>query len=76
MLPDRAFKMQLPQKMRAHDLLFPGEADEALFMATWYPTGENMRKRLRNLSGRSVRMVWADREAITARLERRTRWRR
>ena len=69
MLPDQAFEVQLMQKMRAHDLLFLGEADETLFVATWDPTDENMHKRLRSQTGRSVRMVWADREAIVARLE-------
>ena len=69
MLPEQAFDVQLLRKMRAHDLLFLGEADETLYIATWYPTDENMHRRLRTLTGRSVRMVWADRDAIAARLE-------
>lgn len=70
MLPDHVFDAQLLQKMRAHDLLFLGEADETLIVATWYPTDETMRNRLRSLTSRSVRLVWADRDAIAARLER------
>jgi type II secretory ATPase GspE/PulE/Tfp pilus assembly ATPase PilB-like protein len=70
MLPDHGFDVQLLQKMRAHDLLFLGEADETLIVATWYPTDETMRNRLRSLTSRSVRLVWGDRDAIAARLER------
>ena len=70
MLPARAFDVQLLRKMRAHDLLFLGEADDTIYMATWYPTDETMRNRLRSLTSRSVRLVWADRDAIAARLER------
>ena len=70
MLPARAFDVQLLRKMRAHDLLFLGEADDTIYMATWYPTDEKMRNRLRSLTSRSVRLVWADRDAIAARLER------
>jgi hypothetical protein len=69
MLPEQAFDVQLLRKMRAHDLLFLGEADETLYIATWYPTDESMHRRLRTLTGRSVRMAWADRDAIAARLE-------
>lgn len=69
MLPDRAFDVQLLRKMRAHDLLFLGENDDILYMATWYPTDEEMHNRLRTQTSRSVRMVWADRAAIAARLE-------
>ena len=70
MLPDRAFDVQLLRKMRTHDLLFLGETGETLYMANWYPTDEKMHNRLRSLTSRSVRMVWADRDAIVARLER------
>jgi type II secretory ATPase GspE/PulE/Tfp pilus assembly ATPase PilB-like protein len=70
MLPDRAFGVQLLRKMRTYDLLFLGETSETLFVATWYPTDEKMHNRLRTLAGRNVRMVWADRDAIAARLER------
>ncbi len=70
MLPARAFDVQLLRKMRAHDLLFLGEADDTIYMATWYPTDEKMRNRLRSLTSRSVRLVWADRDAIAMRLER------
>lgn len=38
MLPDRAFDVRRLQKMRAHDLLFLGEADETLFVATGAPS--------------------------------------
>ncbi|WP_051675842.1 GspE/PulE family protein [Polaromonas glacialis] len=69
-LPQRTFDVQLLRKMRAHDLLFLGEADDTIYMATWYPTDETMRNRLRSLTSRSVRLVWADRDAIAARLER------
>ncbi|CAM3567532.1 GspE/PulE family protein [Polaromonas hydrogenivorans] len=70
MLPERAFDGQLLRKMRNHDLLFLGEADETLFIASWHPTDEDMYHHLCTLTGRSVRVVWADRDAIVARLER------
>jgi len=70
MLADHVFDVQLLQEMRPHDLLFLGEADETLIVATWYPTDETMRNRLRSLTSRSVRLVWADRDAIAVRLER------
>ena len=34
MLPDRTFDVQLLRKMRAHDLLFLGKADDTIYMAT------------------------------------------
>ncbi|CAN5449330.1 hypothetical protein BH10PSE16_BH10PSE16_43080 [soil metagenome] len=69
MLPGQSFDAELLRKMRAHDLLFLGEAGETLFFATWNPTDESLHSRLRTLTGRSVRMVWGDRDAIMARLE-------
>ena len=70
MLPDRTFDVQLLRKIRAHVLLFLGEADDTIYMATSYPADEKMRNRLRSLTSRGVRLVWADRDAIAARLER------
>jgi type II secretory ATPase GspE/PulE/Tfp pilus assembly ATPase PilB-like protein len=70
MLPEWAFDVQLLHKMHHHDLLFLGEADETLFIASWHPTDEDMHHHLCTLTGRSVRVVWADRDAIAARLER------
>ncbi|CAM3567510.1 GspE/PulE family protein [Polaromonas hydrogenivorans] len=69
-LPDRTFDIQLLSIMRAHDLLFLGEANETLFVATWYPTDEKLHNRLHMMTSRSVRMVWADRDAIVERLAR------
>ena len=70
MLPQQAFDVQLLNTMRQQELLFLGEADDVLFVATWYPTDEAMHSRLRALTGRSVHMVWGERQAIAARLER------
>ena len=70
MLADMAFDVQLLNKMRNHDLLFLGEDCDMLFIATWNPTDEEMHRQLCTLTGRSVRLVWADREAIAARLQR------
>lgn len=67
-LPANDFEV-LPLRVQcAHDLLYLGEASETLFVASWYPTNEEMHGYLCGLTGRSVRMVWAEREAIAARL--------
>lgn len=56
--------------LRAHGMLFLGEGDESLMVATWNPTSDDLHRELCALTGRSVTLVWADREAIEARLDR------
>ena len=69
-LPDPVFEVQLLRKMRTHDLLFLGTTHETVFVASWCPTDESMHSRLREMTGRSVQMVWGERDAIAMRLDR------
>ena len=56
--------------LRAQDLLFLGEANGCLFVASWCPLNDELHAQLCALTGRSVRMVWAGRDAIALRLDR------
>ena len=56
--------------LRARDLLFLGEANGCLFVASWCPLNDELHAQLCALTGRSVRMVWAGRDAIAQRLDR------
>ncbi len=69
-LPASAFDLLPLRVLRARDMLFLGEADEMLIVASWFPTSEDLHGYLCALTGRSVRMVWAERDAISARLDR------
>lgn len=69
-LPANAFDLLSLRVLRARDMLFLGEADEMLIVASWFPTSEDLHSYLCALTGRSVRMVWAERDAISARLDR------
>ncbi|MEO7106599.1 MAG: ATPase, T2SS/T4P/T4SS family, partial [Rhodoferax sp.] len=53
---------------RAQDLLCLGEVEGLLYVASWCPTHEDLHGHLCALTGRSVMLVWADRDAISARL--------
>lgn len=69
-LPVNAFELLPLRVLRARDMLFLGEADEMLIVASWFPTSEDLHGYLCALTGRSVRMVWAERDAISVRLDR------
>lgn len=68
-LPQQAFSIQVLKILRAEDLLYLGEADEMLVVASWRPCDESFHEHMRMLTGRSIRLVWAARAAIAARLE-------
>ncbi len=65
-----AFAMVPLRTQRAHDLLCLGEADGMLYVASWCPTSDDLHAHLCALTGRSVMLVWADRDAIVARVNR------
>lgn len=56
--------------LRAYDVLVLGQANDSLFVAAWRPTSEDLHASLCALTGRSVSLVWADRDDIVARLDR------
>jgi hypothetical protein len=69
-LPAKALG-QLPLRtLRAHGMLFLGEGHASLMVAAWNPTREDLHRELCALTGRSVTLVWADRDAIDGRLDR------
>ena len=55
--------------LRKHELLLLGEMKEALVIASWCPTSEDLHSHLFMLTSRNVRVVWGERDAIVARLE-------
>ena len=55
--------------LRKHELLLLGEMKEALVIASWCPTSEDLHSHLFMLTSRNVRVVWGERDAIAARLE-------
>lgn len=69
-LPANAFDILPLRTLRAHDLLFLGDVNETLVVATWFPTNEDLHRSLCTLTSRSVMMAWADRDALSARLDR------
>jgi len=69
-IPPNALDIIPLDALRMHDLLYLGEIDKLLFIASWRPTGEDMHSHLFALTSRSVRVVWADRDAIVQRLGR------
>ena len=54
---------------RLHQVMPLGMAQEKLFVASSTPTDENLRRRMGHLTGHSVSLVWASREAILTRLD-------
>lgn len=53
---------------RTHDLLCLGELEGIVYVASWCPTSEDLHGHLCALIGRSVMLVWADRDAIAERV--------
>lgn len=56
--------------LRKHELLLLGEMKDTLVIASWCPTSEDLHSHLFMLTSRNVRVVWAERIAILARLDR------
>ena len=54
---------------RKHNMLLLGELNELLVVASSHPTSEDMHRRLFMLTSRRVMLVWADCQAINARLD-------
>lgn len=69
-LPAKALDLLPLRTLRAHGMLFLGEGRESLMVASWNPTSDDLHRELCALTGRSVTLVWADRDAIEARLDR------
>lgn len=69
-LPASALGLLPLRTLRAHGMLFLGEGHETLMVASWRPTSDELHRELCALTGRSVTLVWADRAAIEARLDR------
>lgn len=69
-LPAKALGLLPLRTLRAHGMLFLGEGHESLMVATWNPTREDLHSELCALTGRSVTLVWADRDAIDGQLDR------
>lgn len=67
-IPNNAFDLVPLRTLRAHDLLVLGTSNDLLFVASWCPTNEDLHSYLRGCTGRSVLMVWAERQAIADRL--------
>ncbi len=67
-ISNEAFALLPLRIQRAQDLLCLGEADGLLYVASWCPTNDDLHAHLCALTGRSVLLVWAEREAIAARL--------
>lgn len=63
-----AFAMLPLRTQRTQDLLCLGDVEGIVYVASWCPTSEDLHGHLRALTGRSVMLVWAAREAIAARV--------
>lgn len=68
-LPADALDWLPLRTLRAHGMLVLGEGHESLVLATWNPAREDLHRELCALTGRGVTLVWADRDAIEARLD-------
>ncbi|MBK9346675.1 MAG: type II/IV secretion system protein [Burkholderiales bacterium] len=65
-----AFAILPLRTQRTHDLLCLGEADGMLYVASWCPTSVDLHAHLCALTGHTVVLVWAARDAIVARVNR------
>ncbi len=65
-----AFALLPLRTQRTHDLLCLGEADGILYVASWCPTSDDLHAHLCALTGHTVMLVWAARDAIVARVNR------
>ena len=68
-LPPQSFDALTLRVLRSNDLLYLGEGNESLLVASWCPLNLALHEQLCALTGRSVYLVWADRDAIAERLE-------
>lgn len=65
-----AFALLPLRTQRTQDLLCLGESEGIVYVASWCPTSDDLHTHLCALTGRSVMLVWAAREAIAARVVR------
>jgi len=65
-----AFGLVPLRVQRSLDCLLLGENEGFIYAASWSPTREDMRARLSAMTSRAVMLVWGERDAIAARLER------
>ena len=64
-----AFDVLPLRQAHAHTVVPLGMANERFFVASWAPTQADLQHTLSTLTGHSVMLVWASREAIERRLE-------
>lgn len=69
-LPVKPLDLLPLRTLRACEMLYLGDAHETLVVATWNPCSEDLHALLCALTGRSVTLVWAERDVIAARLDR------
>ncbi len=67
-ISSEAFALLPLRVQRAQDLLCLGEVDGILYVASWCPTNDDLHGHLCALTGRSILLVWAERDAIAARV--------
>ena len=68
-VPPEAFQVLRVREARLNEVVPLGAAENRFFVASYTPTDEVLRRRLCELTGRSVSLVWAPRSAIRTRLE-------
>ena len=68
-VPPDAFQVLRVREARLNDVVPLGAAEDRFFIASYTPTDESLRRRLCELTGRSVSLVWASRAAIRSRLD-------
>ncbi len=68
-VPPEAFQVLRVREARLNEVVPLGAAEDRFFVASYTPTDEALRRRLCELTGRSVSLVWASRTAIRTRLE-------
>jgi type II secretory ATPase GspE/PulE/Tfp pilus assembly ATPase PilB-like protein len=68
-LGDDAWTLLPLPAARAHEVVPLGSAMEQFYVASWCPMLSDLRSELCSITGRTVRLVWADRDAIRARLD-------
>jgi len=69
----KAFELLPLRQAFAHHVVPLGMADEQFFIASCMPTSPELHRELCSLTGHSVSLVWASREAIARRLELQSR---
>jgi len=68
-VPPEAFQALRTRDARLNEVVPLGMAEDRFFVASCTPTDEALRRRLCELTGRSVSLVWASRTSIQTRLD-------